>query len=93
MYLLNCKESFEAPAWIMIPLSESAIDIAVFNGCIQAFLKKDVCDTQEDFDLVWQTKQSYEDVISQVLSKISSVEVMSEDFLKSIQFAIFTRLK
>ena len=51
-YKLKTKVPVKGPAWIIVPISESLVDRAVFNGCARVVLQKEYIESQKEFDYV-----------------------------------------
>ena len=68
-YKLKTKVPVKGPAWIIVPISESLVDRAVFNGCARVVLQKDYIETQEEFDRVadiyWQNVEEFYKLLSE----------------------------
>ncbi|RLC73897.1 MAG: hypothetical protein DRI61_17630 [Chloroflexi bacterium] len=69
MYPLKIKKGIKGPAWIMVPLSESMVDRAVFNGIMRKILGKEFCETQEEFERVVRIKDRHEDDVVRLLKE------------------------
>jgi len=52
-----------------VPISESLVDRAVFNGCARVVLQKDYIESQEEFDRVvdvyWQNVEEFYRLLSE----------------------------
>jgi len=75
VYPLQIAKGIVAPAYVMVPLLESEVDRAVFNGIARIVLGKLPVATQEDFDKVVKIKDDAEDLIFHELKGAPSVHV------------------
>ena len=68
----------------MIPLSESRVDRAVFNACIEVVLGREV-QTDEEFEKVSEWKAEREDRIVEALEKFGLIDVEKEEELVKLE--------
>jgi len=94
-YPVRMKKGIKGPAFIIVPISESLVDRAVFNGLVRKSLGKDQMESEDEMKKVIRIKWNNEDQILQLLeqSKIMVHYDPRVDELKAIEEYIFKHFK
>lgn len=92
MYELKIEKHVRGNAIDMVPLSESKVDRAVFNGCVNAVLGRNV-KTAEEFEKVIGFKDEREDEIIESLEEFGLIDVEKENELSMLEKHVETKLR
>lgn len=92
VYEPKIRKGVRGNAIDMMPLSESMVDRAVFNACIEVVLGREV-KTNEEFRKVVEWKDTREEEIVEALGEFGLIDVDKEEDLAKLEKFVEEKLK